>query len=135
LVRITPGTGQSRLTVALAGHPLPALVRCDGSIELVGEAALPLGLFEEFEAKVIDVVLNPGDSLVLYTDGVTEARVHGGEPFGERRMLDALAHTAGRPAQEQVDHLMDSLTQHAEAPSDDTAVVVLRMPPQLPHNG
>lgn len=128
LVRLTPGPGEARVAVALAGHPQPAVVRCDGRVELVGAPALPLGLFEEFEAEMVDVRLGPGDALVLYTDGVTEARVQGGEVFGEERMVAALVHTAGRPAQEQVDHLMAALVAHAEEPSDDTAVVIIRVP-------
>ncbi len=79
---------------ALAGHPPPRLKRCDNQTleALDGSRHPPLGLFPETEIAEAEVRLRPGDQLVFYTDGVTEARRHDGELFGVARIDQALAH-------------------------------------------
>ena len=64
----------ARLTVACGGHPLPALRRADGTVEPVGVPGTLLGLLPEPELQDRSTELRPGDTLVLYTDGLTEAR-------------------------------------------------------------
>jgi serine phosphatase RsbU (regulator of sigma subunit) len=70
---LTPGDGRARVTVALAGHPQPLLVRTDGCVTEVGQAGGLLGFGDEIDVAEETFELNPGDTLLLYTDGVTDA--------------------------------------------------------------
>src|SRR5215471_11214249 len=77
------------LTYTNAGHYLPMLVRADGSIERLGEGGPVLGVIADAEYGQARVALGTGDRLVLFTDGLTEARNGADEEFGEARLLDA----------------------------------------------
>ena len=77
------------LTYTNAGHYLPMLVRADGEVERLGDGGPVLGVVSEAEYGQAHVALGPGDRLVLFTDGLTEARNEDDEEFGEPRLLDA----------------------------------------------
>jgi sigma-B regulation protein RsbU (phosphoserine phosphatase) len=77
------------LTYTNAGHYLPILVRADGEVERLGDGGPVLGVVAEAEYGQAHVALGPGDRLVLFTDGLTEARSDDDEEFGEERLLDA----------------------------------------------
>jgi serine phosphatase RsbU (regulator of sigma subunit) len=72
------------------GHLPPLLLHSDGSVERLTPTATVLGLFPEWECAAADVGLACGDTLVLYTDGVTEAASAGEEEFGEARLVEIL---------------------------------------------
>ncbi|MEM7722572.1 MAG: fused response regulator/phosphatase [Pseudomonadota bacterium] len=74
-------TGIVRLVQA--GHPHPMIQRADGSVELVGEGGLPIGLLAEAEFKTTEVRLWPGDRMLLYSDGLTECPAPSGEALDE----------------------------------------------------
>jgi len=76
-----------RLCYANAGHNAPIVVRAAGSHERLQEGGGVLGVFEEQSFGLGTVDLAPGDRLVLFTDGVTEASNREGEEFGEQRLL------------------------------------------------
>src|SRR4030095_11785400 len=80
----------TELAIASAGHPLPLLLHPDGRLEHVGEPGTLLGVIPQIELHPSRVDLQPGDTLVLYTDGVTEARTNGGEMFGIEGLSSAL---------------------------------------------
>jgi phosphoserine phosphatase RsbU/P len=83
------------LTYTNAGHYLPILVRANGSVERLGIGGPVLGVIGEAEYEQASIALGPGDRLVLYTDGLTEARDAADEEFGEARLLEAaVAHRA-----------------------------------------
>ena len=83
----------STLTYTNAGHYLPMLIRGDGSIDRLGVGGPVLGVIADAEYEQAHVALASGDRLVLYTDGLTEARNAEDEEFGEQRLLDsALEH-------------------------------------------
>jgi serine phosphatase RsbU (regulator of sigma subunit) len=129
----------SRLTVSSGGHPLPLLLRADGSVEPLGQPGLLLGLDPELELTDHTRELRAGEAIVLYTDGLTDAYAPG-------RILDIedlaslLASCAGRSAAEIADHILDAaLDGHTAQPRDDIAVLVIRIarmprlePPQAP---
>jgi phosphoserine phosphatase RsbU/P len=79
-----------RMTYASAGHPSPRLLRGDGSASidisaLASDGGLPLGAFDVFERngyESVTIALMPGDAMILYTDGISEARNQRGEFFG-----------------------------------------------------
>jgi sigma-B regulation protein RsbU (phosphoserine phosphatase) len=77
------------LTYTNAGHYFPILVRADGSTERLSEGGPVLGVLADAEYGQAHVALAPGDRLVLFTDGLTEARSDADEEFGEARLLDA----------------------------------------------
>ncbi|HAS10551.1 MAG TPA: histidine kinase, partial [Acidimicrobiaceae bacterium] len=81
------------------GHPPPLVVRADGTVEEVACRGPLLGVFDEATFTTGDARLAPGDVLVLYTDGVTEAR-RGREEYGEDRLRDLLSSCAGQRADE-----------------------------------
>ena len=126
LARLDVGTG--RLQWINAGHPEPLIVR--GSF-LVRPPhcppTRPLGLQASKPASC-ETRLEPGDRLVLYTDGITEARSPGGEFFGEQRLADFIsaAAAAGHPAPETVRRLLRHVLSHqADQLQDDASIVVL----------
>lgn len=77
------------LTYTNAGHYLPILVRADGSVERLGIGGPVLGVLAEAEYEQAHVVLGHGDRIVLFTDGLTEARDAADQEFGEERLLRA----------------------------------------------
>jgi serine phosphatase RsbU (regulator of sigma subunit)/anti-sigma regulatory factor (Ser/Thr protein kinase) len=118
--------GKLDVSLHLAGHDRPVLLRGDGRASFVGTGGTALGLLEKIESPVASVLLAPGDSLVFYTDGVTERR-RGRELFGTTRLRDAVAPLAGYSADVVAARLRSAtLGFSAEAPRDDIAILVLR---------
>jgi serine phosphatase RsbU (regulator of sigma subunit)/catechol 2,3-dioxygenase-like lactoylglutathione lyase family enzyme len=78
-----------KLRYANCGHPPALLVRGDDSWEQLGATCTVVGLFEKWECAMEERELAPGDAILLYTDGVTEALNGEGEEFGEERLLGA----------------------------------------------
>lgn len=124
-------TTTGRVRYASAGHEAPLVARCAGGVESLVAAGPILGAFADavFEERMAR--LDPGDAVVLYTDGVTEARDEGRGFFGEERLLDCLASACGRPAEEIARTLIDdihSFRGDAEPFDDLTLLVVERRP-------
>ncbi|MGW0857412.1 SpoIIE family protein phosphatase [Streptomyces sp. NPDC002690] len=121
-----PGGG-ARCTVASAGHPLPLLLRPDGSVRPVAEPQVLLGVVEDvaYESQTFD--LEPGDSLLCVTDGVTERR-SGSALFDDGDGLArALAPCAGQSAREVAECIRQAVHGFSELPpDDDVALLVLR---------
>jgi serine phosphatase RsbU (regulator of sigma subunit) len=122
-----PGT-PVRLVASSAGHPPPMVLRADGRAEVVPSQGALLGVVPSPNLVDVEVALGPGDAVVLYTDGVTEAR-HGAEQFGEERLLATLESAGGATAQGIVDAVMARVQEFAGGTSDDRAVVVVRADP------
>ena len=77
------------LTYTNAGHYLPIIVRADGSVERLGMGGPVLGVLAEADYEQASIAMAQGDRLVLFTDGLTEARNAADEEFGEHRLLAA----------------------------------------------
>lgn len=126
LCRLDIDTG--RLRWINAGHPEPLIVR--GSFLVRAPTcppSRPLGL-QDAKPLICDTRLEPGDRLVLYTDGITEARSPAGEFFGEQRLADFIsaAAAAGDPPPETVRRLMRHILSHqAGQLQDDASIVIL----------
>jgi serine phosphatase RsbU (regulator of sigma subunit) len=116
-----------RLRYVSAGHPAPLLLRAGKVVkELSGGRRTPFGLGTA-ELSVAEEVLQPGDWLVLYTDGVTEARDASGTFFGERRLADLLTReaAAGQPPPETVRRLTHAVLDHQGGLLQDDASILL----------
>nr|WP_308121214.1 SpoIIE family protein phosphatase [Actinoplanes bogorensis] len=110
----------------LAGHDRAVLVHADGKTSFVGEGGTALGLLESITSPDVEVRLQPGDSLIFYTDGVTERR-RGRELFGTGRLRDAAGPLAGYPAEVMAARLRSTTINFSvEEPRDDIAILVLR---------
>ena len=128
-VRLEPRDGAAGvgIDVSRAGHPPPLLVRPEGTVEEVGCSGRVLGVFPEAELRDTSLRLMPGEALVLYTDGVTEARSPDGDFFGEGRLRDLLSSCAGLDAVTFARRVKDAVLDFQEGyPHDDLAVLVLR---------
>ena len=124
-----PATGRLRYTNA--GHNYPLVRRRDGAVEELREGGLPLGLFEDAEYRQGDIELEPGDSLLLYSDGISEAMDVRDREFGEDRLTELWKQRGSRrPAGVIEDVLVEVERFRGAAPqSDDMTVVVLGAQP------
>jgi sigma-B regulation protein RsbU (phosphoserine phosphatase) len=128
-VRLTARGVAVRL--ANGGHPPAYLRRVDGTVLEFGRNGTLLGGFVEVFLRDQRTVLAPGDALVLYTDGVTEASPAGTRDlFGEERLIQTLRQTAADATAAQIAEALETavLTHSAGYLSDDTAILVLRNP-------
>ncbi len=128
-IRLEPEDGLAGvgMDVSRAGHPAPLLVRPEGPVEEVGCSGRVLGVFDDAELGDSSLRLMPGESLVLYTDGVTEARSPDGEFFGEDRLHHLLRSCSGYDAAALAGRIKDVVLDFQEGdPRDDLAVLVLR---------
>ncbi|MDA0138069.1 serine/threonine-protein phosphatase [Solirubrobacter sp. CPCC 204708] len=115
------------VTAAFAGHPPGLIARASGEVDELPTTGPLLGLLEHLRITDVEAQLHPGDALVLYTDGVTEAR-RGRDLFGEERLAALLAEAGprGLSAGEIADSIGAAATAHAGTTEDDTAILVLR---------
>ncbi len=128
-IRLEPEDGLAGvgLDVSRAGHPAPLLVRPDGPVEEVGCSGKVLGVFDDAELGDSSLRLMPGEALVLYTDGVTEARSPDGDFFGEERLRRLLGSCSGLDAANIAARIKTVVLDFQEGyPRDDLAVLVLR---------
>lgn len=118
--------GVVRITLSLAGHHWPLVLRADGKVDEVGLLGTALALFEDPELHDTEVELVPGEVLCLYTDGLTEAR-RGREQFGSDRVAEVLRTHQGLPADELAGVVLDAVRAfHGEELGDDLAMLVVR---------
>jgi sigma-B regulation protein RsbU (phosphoserine phosphatase) len=118
-----------RLTYANAGHNLPLLLRSGtGELEWLSKGGMALGVLEGVRLEEHAISLEPGDSLVFYTDGVTEAFSPGGDIYGEERLRATLWAAKSGSAQAVLDAIDASVVAFAgdAPPSDDRTLMVLR---------
>jgi len=115
-----------RATIAAGGHPLPLLVR-DGAVEPIGEYGSMLGALRKTRWPETSCSLAIGETLVAFTDGVTDAIGAGGERFGRERLADILLGPAGGSPESICRGVADALTAfQQEEQADDVAIVALR---------
>ena len=127
------------VTVELSrgGHPPPLILRDSGEVEsLDGAAGMPMGMFPDAEVSDLPCTLEAGDAIVLYTDGVIEARNASGEQFGQERLEELLQSCSGRTADGIARRIeLAAMDFQGDTASDDVAIVVARALPAPPTVG
>jgi PAS domain S-box-containing protein len=114
--------------LAAGGHPFPLLVRAGGGVEEVVVRGTLLGVEAEPLLEPVALTLGAGDTLVLFTDGVVDARDETGERFGEERLRAAVDTAAGGTAEAVASALDETVaTFEPDVQRDDRAIVVLRV--------
>jgi len=107
------------------GHNPPLVLRADGSVERLSPTAPALGLLEPWDGTEASVALGPGDTLLVYTDGATEAASAAGEEFGDGRLEAALKDNAGRPLEAMRRGLLGAIEAFAGRDRRDDLTLVL----------
>ena len=119
-----PGVG---VDVSRAGHPPPLVVRADGTVEEISCPGRALGVFPDAELGDTHMRLMPGETMVFYTDGVTEARSPDGSFFGEERLRRFVAVHADEHAADLAAELKSAVLKFQEGYArDDLALLVIR---------
>ncbi|MEK8174802.1 PP2C family protein-serine/threonine phosphatase [Streptomyces sp. M19] len=123
------GTATLRLTSA--GHPPPLILRADGRVEVSSTRGSLIGVMPEATALTHSTVLRPGETCLLYSDGITEARGSGpdGELFGDERLAALLSGCVGMPPEAVVERVEMLTAQWLGGQEhDDIAMVAISIP-------
>jgi serine phosphatase RsbU (regulator of sigma subunit) len=120
--------GTVALRLASGGHPPPLVLRADGEVETVPVAGMLVGGIREARFGEAEVLLRPGDTCLLYSDGVVEAR-GAGDFFGEERLAASLPRCAGAPAAVLCEHLEQTVVSWLDGHDhDDVALLAIQAP-------
>ncbi|WP_084502149.1 SpoIIE family protein phosphatase [Fundidesulfovibrio putealis] len=127
LVYFTVDLERMALCYCNGGHPPPLLVRAGGGVEELHEGGTVIGLAGLLPFQAGQATLDPGDTLVLYTDGLTEFENASGKRFGMARLRKWLDATAGLPVDARMDALRKALESFGgkASPQDDLTVLVI----------
>jgi len=115
------------LSYSNAGHNPPLLMNAGGEIRFIEFGEQPLGMFPQTRYHEYHMSLEPGDVLVLYTDGATEAQSPSGEEFGRDRIVEAIKENYDKPAREMIASLQMAVlewTGNAGASDDVTFFII-----------
>ena len=123
---LDPGPG--RFSYTNAGHNPGLLVRADGTVQRLEANGMPIGLFPAVEYQRVDITLGPGDLLLLYTDGITEAANPAGDEFGLERLQAAVQKHSREPLVALAVAVETAVEVFADGTpfGDDRTVVLLR---------
>lgn len=131
LASVRRRSGHVELRLTSAGHLPPLIVRADGRVEEADTGGTLVGALPHVTARSTDVVLAPGETCLLYTDGITEARGGplGDQLYGEPRLQEALRECARMPAQAIVERVQMLVAQWlGEGRHDDLATLAITNP-------
>lgn len=115
-----------------AGHNPPLVISKDGSVRLLRTGGIMVAMMDNFPFEEETLELKPGDTLVLYSDGITEAINDKEDEFGEDRLTELLKKSAQRPAEEMIASVVEAVNKHAGnmPQADDMTMVILKMKEQ-----
>ncbi|OKI57754.1 PP2C family protein-serine/threonine phosphatase [Streptomyces sp. MJM1172] len=133
-----PGTGQVTIRLASGGHPPALVLRADGTADfLTTPGGLLIGILPNAPFAPATTTLGPGDTLLLYTDGLTEARTGEGRSalYGDEALRAFAADHAGRPPSAVMEALTGLLDGFGDGLDDDTALLALGVPAAHPTTG
>jgi len=127
ITELDPATGM--LKYINAGHNPPLVGRSDGTVTQLESGGFPLGILPMAQFEVGETELKPGESLVIYSDGVSEANNLKGEEFGMERLIDVVSKNLRASAaglRDKVESELSAFTKTAPANDDITLVIVKR---------
>jgi serine phosphatase RsbU (regulator of sigma subunit) len=120
--------GARGLRYVNCGHNPPLVLRQDGRVERLSATATVLGLFEQWQSSTSQVQFQPGDLLVMYSDGVTEAYDEREEEFGEARLIQVLEANRKLEISALLSKVLEEVNQFsAGKQSDDVTAIVARV--------
>jgi phosphoserine phosphatase RsbU/P len=114
-----------RITYSNAGHNPPFLVRPEGVLERLSGGGMVLGIFPDIVYEQCDLAVEPGDRLVFYTDGITEARDASGEEYGDERLANAAVQARTLDTDSLKDSLLEDVTRFTDGKFDDDATLIV----------
>lgn len=111
-----------------AGHPPPLLGRCSGEICRLDMGGLPIGVLPEVAYRTRTLALEPGDVLIIYSDGISESANDEGEEFGESRLIETVQQNLGCSAVGLRDRIGEALSRFVgtSPSSDDRALMIVK---------
>lgn len=116
-----------RLRYVSCGHLSALLLRHDGTLERLDSTCTVLGLFKEWDCKIVERSLTCGDALALYTDGITESCNPAGEEFGEHRLLESLRRHLNQSTPALVAAMVEDVRNFSpHEQSDDITLIVAK---------
>jgi serine phosphatase RsbU (regulator of sigma subunit) len=114
------------LTIANAGHPAPLIARRDGAIEPIDSTGPVAGLLPSSRWRSVQRRLSRGESLLMFSDGLLEARTDDGSEFGSERIASAFARSQARNAREIVNGVLAEARSWVAEFEDDLTVMAIR---------
>jgi sigma-B regulation protein RsbU (phosphoserine phosphatase) len=121
--RIEPSAG--RIVYSNAGHNPPFLIRADGSVEGLSDGGMVLGIFPDVTYEQAEITLRPGDRLLFYTDGITEARNPEGDEYGEDRLAQAASGVRSKGADAIKDAVLADVNGFTNGKFEDDATLIV----------
>ena len=121
-------TATGRLTFANAGHNVPLVRRAGGRLEEIMSRGMVLGIMDDIEYDEDEIVLAPGDTLVLYTDGITEAMNEASDLFGKERLIEAIGSAEPADARAIITAVITAVKNYAgnTPQADDLTIVAIK---------
>jgi serine phosphatase RsbU (regulator of sigma subunit) len=116
---------QRRLRFANCGHLCGLLLRSDNSLDRLESTGTVLGLFDEWDCSIGERRLFPGDSLILYTDGITESFNDAGEEFGEHRLVEALRRHRDSPSPALLQTIVNEVREFGRHEQQDDITLIV----------
>lgn len=120
---IPPTESELEVELAIAGHPAPLVRRRDGTVETIDASGPLIGVMADVEYRAARIAISPGDCLVLYTDGLTDARAPN-QVLTESELAALLARTSGMSGEQLTDFMEHAVTA-GEEPRDDIAMLLI----------
>ena len=114
-----------RLRYINCGHPPALLLRCDDSIDRLDPTATVLGIFKKWDCELGERTIHPGDTLVLYTDGITESFNEARDEYGEDRLIESLLRHRSQSSQSLLQSIVDDVRQFSPHEQHDDITLII----------
>ncbi len=115
----------NKLTYSKAGHTAPILLKKNNTVILLETEGVFLGMFESPEFEQKDIILEQGDKIFLYTDGVTEAKDENGELFGASRLTKILQENSWLSGENLFQKILDEIKEYSKSPNTDDDITMM----------
>ena len=119
-----------RLRYINCGHPPALVLRRDDSIDRLDPTATVLGIFKKWDCELGERTIHPGDTLVLYTDGITESFNEARDEYGEARLIESLLRHRAQPSQSLLQNIVADVRQFSpHEQHDDITLIIAKSSP------